>query len=44
MTEVDQFQYESSCRAQSLYKDQPFTDIQYNYVGDINQSSYTNSK
>ena len=43
MTEVDQFQYESSCRAQSLYKDQPFTDIQYNYVGDINQSSYTNS-
>jgi hypothetical protein len=43
MTEVDQYQYESSCRAQSLYKDQPFTDIQYNYVGDINQSSYTNS-
>jgi hypothetical protein len=39
MTEVDKFQYESSCRTQSLYRDNVFSDIQFNYVADINQTS-----
>lgn len=43
MSNVDEYEYRKSCLPQSLYKDMPCTDYQYNYVNDINQSIYTNS-
>lgn len=43
MSNVDEYEFRKSCLPQSLYKDQPCTDYQYNYINDINQSIYTNS-
>ena len=44
MTQVDQYEYAKSIMPQSLFQDSPYTEINYNYVNDINNGgNYTNS-
>jgi hypothetical protein len=44
MTQVDEYEYAKSIMPQSLFKDTPYTEINYNYVNDINNGgNYTNS-